>query len=179
MGIMRVEHHELDGHWTIILSSGRCDEDAMEDWAIVWTFPAIGELPDSVRVDTNRTVMPGDAIYVIGYYGGGADEISFEEAVELSPIVVKATAVETPRNEPFDTSRLIYADAPADQVYRGISGGAAVVFDDERREWVIVGIYRGMSIRERHSLGLVHWRDRAHHIVVRFPMPADEPANPR
>lgn len=133
----------------------------MHDWAVLSTPETIALRP--VRADAARELRIGDTVYLAGYFGGNSGPITHARAESLSVTVVRARVAPTPSSWTDKPEELICLDAPNPDTYHGISGGAALVWDEYRNEFILIGIYRGMWKRTFLGLG------DSVHIVRRIP----------
>lgn len=160
------------GLWREVNADGtvaRSDDwvDVSKDWqefrALAGTFePAPGS-----EIDFDRPLHVGEAIYLIGF-GGDAAKIDRESAKSMKATVVAGRVAEAP---PDWKDRIIAVEVsvlPEHKRFGGMSGGAAVVYDEKSGNWVVVGLCRGL-LETRNSFGPFEWSVGSVVQVVRPP----------
>ena len=112
-----------------------------DDWA---TLEVVEESFTGVipKLNLNHQFKEGEVIYLIGYW---------HAATEQKLSTIKARVSSPPLPWLSVPSEIICVAAPHEEVYEGISGGVAAVWNEETHEYVAVGIYRG----KREWSGLV------------------------
>lgn len=104
-----------------------------DDVAIVEVVgTSLGHTNLNLRV--GRKVNEGEVIYLIGFWHASSEQKVYE---------IEGRVTTPPFPWLSVPGEIICVEAPREEVYTGISGGVAVVWDHEAQEFVAVGIYRG------------------------------------
>ncbi len=146
----------LDGVATTAKASLEGAGDAFEtDWVFftVDPKPMPPRVPLVVRPIAH--VRPGDTLYLVGYWASEHEHVERLTESQARAIKRKAVPATVVNPSPFwigAPRSLLYASSPHDRVYRGMSGGAAVIWDPLAREWVVIGIYIGFR-QGTHVIG--------------------------
>jgi hypothetical protein len=135
-----------------------------EDWALLEVSSDVHMtgLPRGVEVefDPNRRIMPGEEVFLIGYWDQGT---AAQPGDKNQPSIIRSHVV----NPPFLMNipqGVICLHTPYDRLLRGMSGGAAVLWVPEERRIVVIGLYRGMRCQQFFRFTI----SRAH-TVIRLP----------
>lgn len=125
-----------------LLSAGQ-SRDGKDDWAIIRVEPA--GLPTPAAIDPGRRLREGEQIYICGYWPGDAQRLNRDQIRHLEPQAIcgLAVAVQGTRRLPSDVT--IFAQVGPDDIFKGMSGGPAAVWDSRRQQMVVVGIYIGAA----------------------------------
>lgn len=139
---------EVDGRRRTfeLLSAGQ-SRDGKDDWAIIRIEPA--GLPAAAVIDPSRRLREGEQVYICGYWPGDGRRLDRDELRLLEPqaICAEAVAVQGTRRLPSDVT--IFAQVGPDDIFKGMSGGPAAVWDSKRQQMVVVGIYIGAAEFEK------------------------------
>ncbi|MBL8875951.1 MAG: hypothetical protein JNM86_09175 [Phycisphaerae bacterium] len=167
-----IEMISSGGLWRQVNTDGsiaRGDDwtDVLRDWQKFRALEGTFEPPPRSQIDFERKVRIGETIYLFGF-AGDASKLDRESVKHLKPTILKGRAVQAPKQ--WDERIIaVQTEVPADHDhFGGMSGGAAVVHDDERDCWVIVGVNRG-SVEFRVRFGLWEWSEGSVVQVVRPP----------
>jgi hypothetical protein len=160
------------GLWREVNADGtvaRSDDwvDVSKDWQEFHALAGNFEPAPGSEIDFDRPLRVGETIYLIGF-GGDATKIDRESARSMKPTVVAGRVAETP---PDWKDRIIAVEVsvpPEHKRFGGMSGGAAVVFDETSGNWVVVGLSRGL-LETRNRLGPFEWSVGSVVQVVRPP----------
>lgn len=117
--------------------------DAKDDWAVIRVTP--GGLPPAPAIDAVRRVREGEAVYLCGYWPGEGQrpERVDPRRVEPRAVCAQAVAVEGTRKLPADLT--VFAEVGPSDIFRGMSGGPAAVWDRATQRLVVIGIYLGAA----------------------------------
>jgi hypothetical protein len=160
-----------------VLASGTT-RDAKDDWAVIRVVP--GGLAPSSAFDPTRPVREGEPVYMCGYWPGEAQRPDRIDPRRVEPRVIcaQAVAVEGTRRLPSDVT--IFAQVGPGDIFKGMSGGPAAVWDRREQRLVVVGIYLGAAEYEpgqQNHVGRVQVIRRLPEEAVRAAMKPDaEPA---
>ncbi len=129
-----------------LLSAGQ-SRDGKDDWAIIRVDPP--GLPAPGAIDPTRRLRDGEQIYICGFWPGDGRRLDRDELRRLEPqaICAQAVAVQGTRRLPSDLT--IFAQVGPDDIFKGMSGGPAAVWDSRTQQLVIVGIYLGAAEFEK------------------------------
>jgi len=129
-----------------LLASGQT-RDGKDDWAIIRVDPP--GLPTPARIDPSRRLREGEQIYLCGYWPGESAHLGRDEIRRLEPqaICAQAVAVQGTRRLPSDVT--IFAQVGPQDIFKGMSGGPAAVWDPREQQMVVVGIYIGAAEFEK------------------------------
>lgn len=140
---------EIDGRRRMfeLLSAGQ-SRDGKDDWAIIRIDPP--GLPTPATIDPSRRLREGEHVYICGYWpGDAAARLGRDDLRRLEPraICAQAVAVQGTRRLPSDLT--IFAQVGPEDIFKGMSGGPAAVWDSRRQQMVVVGIYIGAAEFEK------------------------------
>ena len=138
-------------------------EAYVDDWAVIELDDVA--LPSAAAFsepEPRPRVKAGQDIYLIGYRVTG--DLKRDEVLGLPRTVVKGRVTTLPFYLVGPRRELIYVEAPQEDTYSGLSGGAAVCYDPQEDRLKIVGIYQGTI--EYTFLGRRWWK---RHVVRRYP----------
>lgn len=144
-----------------VAEAGATAMSLTEDWAVLEIAgpdpPFTVHVPADidVRFEADPDLEPGDEVLLIGFWEKAAST--------ASPTFVRATIVKPPFGI-WVPDEIICVETPTTDVLRGMSGGAAVVWDPAGRRATVVGLYRGM--RQLEGFGRI-WAGV--HTVRRLP----------
>lgn len=125
-----------------VLAAG-VTRDAKDDWAVIRITP--GGLTPTTLIDPQRRVREGEAVYMCGYWPGESQRSDRVDPrrVDSRVICAQAVAVEGTRKLPSDAT--IFAQVGPGDIFKGMSGGPAAVWDRREQRLVVVGIYLGAA----------------------------------
>jgi hypothetical protein len=133
---------QVNGRWTgyRIIASG---EGPNEDWIIIRCAAAPAK--SNVELAPDYRPRPGEPVFFLGYWQGGAKQpVEMEAARRLPVCIVRGTATATPMSFTLPTDGLLFAAAPLrGESYYGVSGGPVAVYDRESETFRVVGVYKG------------------------------------
>lgn len=116
-----------------LVDRGAC-EVAEDDWAVFEVLgPDLG-IPEIAR-DASRQFAAGDEVILLGFWKDPSGK-------DPSVISGRVTALPLPWLSVPD--EILAIETSYSEVYFGLSGGAAVVWDERQERHVLVGVYRGM-----------------------------------
>ncbi len=141
-----------------------------EDWALIrivcW---AEGEraLMLSCRAEfgIGRELKPGTEIFVVGYPNVDTGSANAPDA-PIRATIIRGRVIRRPVFSPR-IDEIVWIDIPGKPHLKGMSGGAAVIWDTENDRPIVVGIYRGVADAEAFG---ITWRRL--HEVIRLPRDA-------
>ncbi|MBX3389853.1 MAG: hypothetical protein KF691_10415 [Phycisphaeraceae bacterium] len=113
------------------------------------------------QIDFERELRQGARVYLIGF-PGDPTRIDRTLAEQMKPQVFSGSLVA----QGSDGPRTFRVKLDDDASLGGISGGAAVVLDEVKREAVVVGICRGAAVQSV-GIGLISWTFGREQVVVR------------
>lgn len=157
---LRPQQILIDGRETeaTIYSSGGEDWRVIpDDWMKFRISPGIAEPSPSTRIDFSHPVTVGETIYLIGFTRRASPPD--DPDTPLRTVVVSRVT----RINPDGTFQ---TDAQANTRYRGMSGGAAAIYDDKTQQWVIVGLCRDSTVKLL-NIGVATWVTDRYVTVVR------------
>ncbi|MBX3403891.1 MAG: trypsin-like peptidase domain-containing protein [Phycisphaeraceae bacterium] len=125
-----------------VLAAGTT-RDAKDDWAVIRVAP--GGLPPAAPIDATRRVRDGEPVYLCGYWPGDGQrpERVDPRRVEPRAVCAVAVAVEGTRKLPADLT--VFAEVGPSDIFKGMSGGPAAVWDRSSQRLVVIGIYLGAA----------------------------------
>lgn len=125
-----------------VLAAGTT-RDAKDDWAVIRVSP--GGLPPAAPIDATRRVRDGEPVYLCGYWPGDGQrpERVDPRRVEPRAVCAMAVAVEGTRKLPADLT--VFAEVGPSDIFKGMSGGPAAVWDRAGQRLVVIGIYLGAA----------------------------------
>ncbi len=176
-------YYEVNGVLTSleVLESSSAPDD---DWAVVRACPSV--TTEAAWTEPERSIGVGQAIFLIGYWGKkelGTSPWTWSHVANLPRTIVKGRVVAPPKHLGLEElppdEHFIYCDTPCAQLFAGLSGGAAVVWDERAARFVLIGIYCGVAYVRAEDGSLLF----AAQLVRRLPPSAldrrDAPAKPR
>ncbi len=140
---------EVDGRRRTfeLLSAGQ-SRDGKDDWAIIRISPP--GLPTPAVIDPSRRLREGEQVYICGYWPGeSAARLGQDDLRRLEPqaICTQAVAVQGTRRLPSDVT--IFAQAGPEDIFKGMSGGPAAVWNPREQRMEVIGIYIGAAEFEK------------------------------
>jgi hypothetical protein len=139
---------EVDGiRRTFELLSSGDSRDGKDDWAIIRVDPP--GLPAAASIAPRRRIRDGEEVYLCGYWPGDGKRMDRDEIRRLEPqaICAQAVAVQGTHRLPSDVT--IFAQVGPSDIFKGMSGGPAAVWDSREQKLVVVGIYIGAAEFEK------------------------------
>ena len=137
------------------------------DWALLKIIyeddgGRVLKLTNDAKLAPSFRIEPGTEIFLVGYPGAHTSGVMAPNA-PLAPTILRARVIKRPAFFPV-VHEVIWVEAPTEHVLKGMSGGAAVIWDTSKDRPIVIGIYRGMA--ELEAFGTI-WRGV--HTVVRLP----------
>lgn len=137
------------------------------DWAMIRiVYQEEGGRELTVNTDAefgvNREIEVGTEIFLVGYANVDTSSVNAPDA-PLPATIIRGRVTKRPAFFP-KIDEIILVEVPGKPRLKGMSGGAAVIWDTERDRPIVIGIYRGVADSE--LLGMT-WRRL--HEVVRLP----------
>jgi len=125
-----------------LLAAGQ-SRDGKDDWAVIRVSPP--GLPPAAAIDPSRRLRDGEPVYLCGYWPGEGRRPDRDELRSLEPRVIRATSVTVQGTGKLPSDITIFAQVGPADIFRGMSGGPAAVWDSAKQRLVVVGIYLGTT----------------------------------
>jgi len=116
-----------------VVDRGACEKPE-DDWAVFEVLGPDCEIPALPR-DPSHQLVAGDEVVLLGFWKDPSGQI---------PSVISGRVTTPPLPWLSVPETIIPIETSYSEVYFGLSGGAAVVWDERHERYVLVGVYRGM-----------------------------------